>query len=66
MNRYVVEVAQATHGDLTRGCVESRRTRVAVWASDDVDAVVLACQIAHTTAGGDFMPTGALLVDFPT
>ena len=65
MNRYVVEVSSATHDDLRRGCVESKRTRVAVWADSDVDAVLMACQISHTTDGNRF-PTGALLVDFPT
>jgi hypothetical protein len=65
MNRYVVEVSLATHEDLQRGCVESRRTRVVVLAEDDTDAVLLACQISHTTDGNRF-PTGVLLVDFPT
>jgi len=65
MNQYTVEVSSASHEDLQRGCVESRRTRVVLLADDDVDAVLLACQIAHCTAGGR-MPTAALLVDFPT
>jgi hypothetical protein len=65
VNRYAVEVSSASHDDLRRGCVESRRTRVVVWADGDVDAVLLACQIAHCTAAGR-VPTGAVLVDFPT
>ena len=65
MNRYVVEVSLAAHEDLQRGCVESKRTRVAVWADGDTDAVLLACQISHTTDGERF-PTAALLIDFPT
>lgn len=62
--RYVVEVGTATHDDLQLGRTETRTSRVVVLAGDDVEAVLVATQIAACTSGG--MPTRALLLDFPT
>jgi hypothetical protein len=56
-----VEVATATRDDLHVGDTE---TRLSVLARDDVEAVLIACQIAACTSGA--MPTRALLLDFPT
>lgn len=62
--RYVVDVGYASHDDLKAGLLESGpRSRVVVAAVDDVEAMLVACQMVAARSG--LMPTSALLRDWP-
>lgn len=71
---YAVEVDTATHDDLAAGKLAVPRrlggppyTVVYVSAAEarsDVEALLIACQIAACTSGG--MPTAARLISWPT
>lgn len=66
---YSVEVGMATHDDLQLGLTETETIWVAVSAhavKDDADAVLFACQFAHSLSGYGGMPTGARLLNWPT
>lgn len=64
MDRYVVQVDTASHDDLKAGVLVTRRSKVAVLADSDAEAVLVATQVAACTSGA--MPVAAALLDFPT
>lgn len=48
---YSFDIALSTHKLLKEGICEAALTRVVVEADDDVDAQLLACQLAHAVHG---------------
>ncbi len=66
MFEYKVEVHLAEHAAVVARRFDQFRSVVRLLADSDQDAVLLACQMAHTTAPVDCMPTAAFLLDFPT
>lgn len=66
MFTYKVEVTVASHAQVMRGDFDHHVSWVSVAADSDVEAVELACQFATASHPGVVMPTGALLLDFPT
>jgi hypothetical protein len=63
-NTYTVDVAIASLDDLKAGRTATASSRVRVAADNDIDAVLIACQMVAARSG--LMPTSALLRDFPT
>jgi hypothetical protein len=66
---YSVEVGMATHDDLQSGNVETETVWVAILASSvhcETDAILLACQFAHSLSRNGGMPTSARLLNWPT
>lgn len=66
MFTYKVEVTLASHAQVMRGDFEHHVSYVSVSAGSDVEAVEVACQFATASHPGVVMPTGALLLTFPT